>query len=73
MAEISPGIPDGFRIKQNGVIFCSCEEGIIALLPDGTELGRFVLGKLTSNCSFGDDEQTLFITCSNSVYRLTIK
>ncbi|SQE30254.1 Uncharacterised protein [Mannheimia haemolytica] len=27
VAEISPGIPDGFRIKQNGVIFCSCEEG----------------------------------------------
>lgn len=73
VVEINPGIPDGFRIKRNGVIFCSCEEGIIALLPDGTELGRFVLGKPTSNCSFGDDENTLFITCSNSVYRLTMK
>lgn len=73
VAEINPGIPDGFRIDKQGVIYCSCENGIIVLLADGTELGRFIVGKPTSNCSFGDDNKTLFITASNSLYRLTIK
>ena len=56
-----------------GVIYCSCESGIIALLSDGTYLGRFILGKPTSNCTFGDDQKTLFITSSNSLYKLTIE
>ena len=73
VAEIYPGIPDGFRIDKQGVIYCSCESGIIALLSDGTYLGRFILGKPTSNCTFGDDQKTLFITSSNSLYKLTIE
>ncbi len=73
VAEIHPGIPDGFRIDKQGVIYCSCESGIIALLSDGTYLGRFILGKPTSNCTFGDDQKTLFITSSNSLYKLTIE
>lgn len=73
VAVITPGIPDGFRIDKQGVIYCSCETGIIALLSDGTYLGRFILDKPTSNCTFGDDQKTLFITASNSLYRLTIK
>ncbi|QLB13743.1 gluconolactonase [Bisgaardia hudsonensis] len=72
VSEINPGIPDGFRISQNGLIFCSCGTGIIVLLTDGTKLGQFVLNKTTSNCAFGSNEQTLFITATNSLYRLTM-
>ncbi|WP_373778589.1 SMP-30/gluconolactonase/LRE family protein [Glaesserella sp.] len=73
VAAINPGIPDGFRIDPQGVIYCSCGNGIMILLADGTQLGRFVLGKKTSNCTFGNDNKTLFITATNSLYRLTIK
>lgn len=73
VAEISPGIPDGFCIANNEVIFCSCETGLVVLSTDGTLLGRFILDKTTSNCTFGDDQKTLFITATNSVYRLTIQ
>ncbi|MBF0785045.1 SMP-30/gluconolactonase/LRE family protein [Muribacter muris] len=72
VAAITPGIPDGFRIDKQGVIYCSCENGIVVLLTDGSLLGRFILGKTTSNCTFGDDQKTLFITATNSLYRLTI-
>ncbi len=73
VAEINPGIPDGLRIDKQGVIYCSCESGIIVLLSDGTYLGRFIVDKTTSNCTFGDNQKTLFITASNSLYRLTIE
>ncbi|RPE91902.1 gluconolactonase [Frederiksenia canicola] len=73
VAEIHPGIPDGFCINSQQVIFCSCETGLAVLLADGTLLGRFILGKTTSNCTFGDDEKTLFITASDSVYCLTLR
>ncbi|NBI12411.1 SMP-30/gluconolactonase/LRE family protein [[Haemophilus] felis] len=70
VAEITPGIPDGFCIDKQGTIYCSCETGILVLLSDGTFLGRFILNKTTSNCTFGNDQKTLFITASNSLYRL---
>lgn len=73
IAEITPGIPDGFCISQQNVIYCSCETGLLVLLTDGTLLGRIILGKTTSNCTFGDNQQTLFITASNSVYRLILQ
>ena len=69
LAEIRPGIPDGLTVRSNGIIFCSSGNGMVALLPDGTELGRFIIGKTTSNGVFAD-EHTLFITASNSLYRL---
>ncbi|WP_276224948.1 SMP-30/gluconolactonase/LRE family protein [Pasteurella multocida] len=71
IAEISPGIPDGFCIDQQNVIYCSCETGLVILLMDGTLLGRVLLDKTTSNCTFGADQKTLFITATNSLYRLT--
>lgn len=73
VAEINPGIPDGLKINKQGVIYCSCENGILVLLSDGTYLGRFIVGKTTSNCTFGDNQKTLFITSSNSLYKLTIE
>ncbi|MGC6248497.1 SMP-30/gluconolactonase/LRE family protein [Bisgaard Taxon 45] len=71
IAEISPGIPDGFCIDHHNVIYCSCATGLVILLMDGTMLGRILLDKTTSNCTFGADQKTLFITATNSLYRLT--
>ena len=73
IAEINPGIPDGFRINSQGIIFCSCENGLVVFDLQGNPLGRFILGKTTSNCAFGNDQKTLFITASNSLYRLILK
>lgn len=72
LAEISPGIPDGFCIDKNHVIYCSCETGLVILLMDGTLLGRVLIDQTTSNCTFGADHKTLFITATHSLYRLTL-
>lgn len=72
VAEIEPGIPDGFCIDDQGIIYCSCENGVVILLADGTILGRIILGKCTSNITFGDNQKQLFITATNSLYCLEI-
>lgn len=72
IAEINPGIPDGFCISDKGVIFCSCGNGLIFLTLEGKILGRLNLGKETSNVTFGHDQNTLFITASNSLYKLQL-
>lgn len=69
LAAIQPGVPDGLAVDRYGAIYCSCENGLLVLLPDGTELGRLILGKRTTNCCFAAP-QTLFITTTNSLYRL---
>lgn len=71
LAEVTPAHADGLAVRPNGIIFCSSGNGLVTFLPDGTELGRLVLGKPASNCVFAD-EKTLFITALNSVYRLKL-
>lgn len=73
VSEIQPGIPDGFRVDRAGRIFCSCEDGIIVLLPDGTWLGKIAVPERVSNCTFGGyDENELFITASHSLYHIKL-
>ncbi|MGD1886136.1 MAG: SMP-30/gluconolactonase/LRE family protein [Cohaesibacteraceae bacterium] len=70
-AEIEPGVPDGLRIDQDGYVWTSAMDGIHCLSPDGQRIGKIVLPAQTSNLCFGsDDGQTLFITSSDTVYRV---
>ncbi len=71
IAEVSPGIPDGFRVDQSGRIFCSCEDGILVLAADGQRLGKIPVPERVSNCTFGGPgEDELFITASTSLYHI---
>jgi len=40
---------------------------------DGTHLGTIVTGVPTSNCNWGDDGSTLYVTASDTVYRINLK
>lgn len=69
IAEVAPGIPDGFRVDQQGRIFCSSEEGIQVFAPSGRRLGTIQVPERVSNCTFGGDRwDTLYITATTSVY-----
>ena len=69
--EIYPGVPDGLRVSDNGYIFATAFDGIHCLSPQGKTLGKIRLPAKTSNCCFGGkDKRELFITCSESVYRV---
>lgn len=73
VTQVAPGIPDGFCVDEAGNIFCSCEIGILIFSPQGTLLETIPVPERVSNCTFGGpDGNTLFITATTSLYRVTI-
>ena len=67
--EISPGVPDGFRVDTKGYIWTSAGDGIHCLNSDAELMGKILLPETTSNCCFGGESGTdLFITSSSHVY-----
>lgn len=73
-AEITPGVPDGFRVTSQGWILTSAADGIHVYAPDGVRLGRIPVPEVVSNCCFGGpDGLTLFITATSSLYRIHLR
>lgn len=73
VTQVAPGIPDGFCVDAAGNIFCSCETGILIFSSQGTLLETIPVPERVSNCTFGGpDGNTLFITATTSLYRVTI-
>jgi len=72
-AEISPGVPDGFRVDVQGRLFTSAADGIHVLNPDGRLIGKILCPESPSNCAFGGEDGTvLFITARTSVYGIKL-
>jgi len=68
-----PGLPDGLAVHRSGTIFGSGPGGIYVISSDGTLLGRIITGGRTSNCTFDEDQSTLYITADDKVCRLKLK
>ena len=72
-AEVSPGVPDGFRVDAEGRLFTSAEDGIQVFDETGRLLGKILCPESPSNCAFGGKDGTvLFITARTSVYRIEL-
>jgi len=72
-AEITPGLPDGFRIDAQGWVYTSSEDSVQILHPDGTLLGKIPVPEKVGNLCFGGaDGKTLFIAASTSLYRIIL-
>ena len=69
-AVIEPGLPDGFRLDEQGWLFVSSEDSIQVFHPDGALLGKISVPEKIANCVFVGDE--LFITASTSLYRIRL-
>lgn len=65
-----PGLPDGLSVDKSGNVWASGPGGIYVFNPSGTLLGRIVTGERTSNCCFGEDGSTLFITADSNLCRI---
>ena len=61
------------KTDAHGNLFASGPEGVYLFASDGTYLGHVDLGRPTSNCAWGEDGSTLFITADTAVYRLPTK
>lgn len=70
-AEVSPPVPDGFRVDVEGRIWTSTGDSVLVLDPHGETVGRIPMPERVSNVCFGGaDGRDLYITASTSLYRI---
>jgi gluconolactonase len=67
------GSPDGMKVEAGGILLATGPGGVLVLTPDGEHLGTIVTGDVVSNCAFGDDGSTLYMTSNHTVCRVKLK
>jgi gluconolactonase len=68
------GAPDGMKIDTQGNIYCCGPGGVHVFGPDAACLGVIQTPEVAANFCFGDDDfRGLYVTASNSLYRLRVK
>ncbi len=67
-----PGLPDGLKVDVRGNIFATGPGGILVFHPDATHLGTINTTQPTSNCAFGDDGTTLYVTANMYLLRIPL-
>lgn len=72
-AEVSPGLPDGFRVDTDGNVWTSAGDGVHCYAPDGALLGKIHVPETTANVTFGGPRRNrLFITATTSLYSVFV-
>lgn len=66
------GVPDGMRVDSLGNVYAAGPGGIWVFNPEGKHLGTIKPPEGPSNCAWGDDGKTLYITAVTSVYRIRL-
>jgi gluconolactonase len=65
------GGPDGMKVDMRGNLYVAVMAGVRVYNSEGMHLGDIVTPEWPANCGFGgDDNRTLFITATTSVYRV---
>ena len=67
-----PGTADGMKVDEHGNLYSAGPGGILVISPTGKILGRFSMGVPTSNCGWGEDGSTLYITANTNLYRIKL-
>ena len=68
-AEITPGIPDGIRVDEDGRVWVGAGDGVQCLAPDGDLIGRIRVPEAAANLAFGGPRRDrLYITATTSLY-----
>jgi gluconolactonase len=66
------GLPDGLKIDTDGNLWATGPGGVLVLSPEGKHLGTIMTGQKTSNCAFGDDGRTLYMTADDYLMRIRL-
>jgi gluconolactonase len=67
------GLPDGFKINKQGILFATGPGGVYIFNSSGKKLGFIKLDEATSNCALSSDEKTLYVTNDMYVLRIALK
>jgi gluconolactonase len=65
----SDNVPDGLKVDRHGNVFATGPGGVHVFTPDGTRLGRLVVGVPTANVAWGADGM-LFIAANHWLLRV---
>jgi gluconolactonase len=66
------GNPDGMKIDAQGNIYGAGPGGLWIFSATGKHLGTIKMPETVSNCAWGDDGKTLYITARTSIYRIRL-
>lgn len=69
-AEAGEGRPDGLKVDVAGNLYTTGPGGLWLVAPDGVLLAHVRLPEKATNCAWGDDGLSLYVTAGASVYRL---
>ena len=64
---------DGMAIDQKGNLYQTGPGGVLVISSEGKHLGTILTTQSTSNCTFGDDGSTLYITADMYLLRIRLK
>jgi gluconolactonase len=67
------GLPDGMKVDRQGNLFATGPGGVVVFDKSGHHLGTLATGEATSNCAFGEDGSTLFVTADMYVLRVPLR
>jgi gluconate transporter len=73
MVKTRQGLPDGLKIDTEGNLYATGPGGVLIISPEGKHLGTIMTGQPTSNCAFGDDGRTLYMTADMYLMRVRLK
>jgi gluconolactonase len=68
-----PGVPDGIKVDSAGNVYAAGPGGVWVFSPDGKHLGTIKTPETPSNCAWGDDGKSLYITAVTGLYRVKLK
>jgi gluconolactonase len=66
LAEVSPGLADGFRVDIHGFLYSSSADGVQVLHPDGTRIGHIPVPETVANVCFGGEHGDLLFMCATT-------
>ena len=67
------GLPDGMAVAADGTLFATGPGGVLVFDRDGKRLGRIATAATVSNCTFGDDGRTLYMTSDGFIARVRVR
>lgn len=67
-----PGLPDGLKVNDDGYLFATGPGGVWIFSPDARPLGIIKSGEFISNCAFGNEGSTLYMTSDAYVLKLDL-
>ncbi len=71
LADISPGIADGFRVDMEGNVWTSAGDGVQCITPGGDLIGKIKVPEKVANVCFGGPKRNrLFICGFTSLYAI---